>query len=85
MSKLTYVPALFVIALLGAFAFSAALPGGSPVFAEEAEDGDDDEEEGGEFYEEETSFSGKQVSKAISELKKQGKVVSPKRCYYEPA
>ena len=26
----------------------------------------------------------KQVSKAISELKKQGKVVSPKRCYYEP-
>jgi Mn-dependent DtxR family transcriptional regulator len=27
----------------------------------------------------------KQVSKAISELKKQGKVVSPKRCYYEPA
>jgi Mn-dependent DtxR family transcriptional regulator len=27
----------------------------------------------------------KQVSKAISELKKQGKVISPKRCYYEPA
>lgn len=27
----------------------------------------------------------KQVSKAINELKKQGKVVSPKRCYYEPA
>jgi len=27
----------------------------------------------------------KQVSKVISELKKQGKVVSPKRCYYEPA
>ena len=27
----------------------------------------------------------KQVSKAIGELKKQGKVVSPKRCYYEPA
>jgi hypothetical protein len=27
----------------------------------------------------------KQVSKAISELKKQGKVVSPKRCSYEPA
>lgn len=26
----------------------------------------------------------KEVSKAISELKKQGKVVSPKRCYYEP-
>jgi Mn-dependent DtxR family transcriptional regulator len=27
----------------------------------------------------------KQVSKAINELKKQGKVVSPKRCYYAPA
>jgi len=27
----------------------------------------------------------KQVSKVISELKKQGKIVSPKRCYYEPA
>ena len=26
----------------------------------------------------------KLVSKAISELKKQGKVVSPKRCYYKP-
>ena len=26
----------------------------------------------------------KLVSKAISELKKKGKVVSPKRCYYEP-
>ena len=26
----------------------------------------------------------KQVSKAIRKLKKQGKVVSPKRCYYEP-
>ena len=28
---------------------------------------------------------GKQVSKAINELKKQGKIVSPKRCYWEPA
>ena len=27
----------------------------------------------------------KQVSKAINELKKQGKIVSPKRCYWEPA
>jgi Mn-dependent DtxR family transcriptional regulator len=27
----------------------------------------------------------KEVSKAIDALKKQGKVVSPKRCYYEPA
>ncbi len=27
----------------------------------------------------------KEVSKAITALKKQGKVVSPKRCFYEPA
>lgn len=27
----------------------------------------------------------KQVSKAINELKKQGKIVSPKRCFWEPA
>ena len=27
----------------------------------------------------------KDVSKAISALKKEGKVVSPKRCYYAPA
>jgi Mn-dependent DtxR family transcriptional regulator len=27
----------------------------------------------------------KEVSKIIDALKKQGKVVSPKRCYYEPA
>ena len=27
----------------------------------------------------------KQVSKAITELKKQGKIVSPKRCFWEPA
>ncbi len=27
----------------------------------------------------------KEVSKAIGELKKQGKIRSPKRCYYEPA
>jgi len=27
----------------------------------------------------------KNVSKAISELKKQGKIVSPKRCFWEPA
>jgi predicted transcriptional regulator len=27
----------------------------------------------------------KAVSKAISELKKQGKVMSPKRCYYQPS
>ena len=27
----------------------------------------------------------KEVSKAIAELKKEGKVMSPKRCYYAPA
>ena len=27
----------------------------------------------------------KAVSKAIGELKKQGKVMSPKRCYYQPS
>jgi Mn-dependent DtxR family transcriptional regulator len=27
----------------------------------------------------------KEVSNAIKVLKKEGKVVSPKRCYYEPA
>ena len=28
---------------------------------------------------------GKDVSSAIKALKSQGKVISPKRCYYEPA
>ncbi len=28
---------------------------------------------------------GKEVSKAIAKLKKDGKVTSPKRCYYAPA
>ena len=27
----------------------------------------------------------KNVSKAINELKKQGKILSPKRCFWEPA
>jgi predicted transcriptional regulator len=27
----------------------------------------------------------KEVSKVISELKKEGKVISPKRCYYAPS
>lgn len=27
----------------------------------------------------------KEVSKAIKSLKESGKVISPKRCYYEPA
>jgi hypothetical protein len=28
---------------------------------------------------------GKEISKVMSELKKEGKVVSPKRCYYSPS
>lgn len=31
-----------------------------------------------------TGFDNKDVSKIISELKKDGKVFSPKRCYYAP-
>ena len=27
----------------------------------------------------------KEVSKAIAELKKEGKILSPKRCFYSPA
>ena len=30
----------------------------------------------------ELGVEGKEVSKVIQELKKQGKVMSPKRCYY---
>jgi len=30
-------------------------------------------------------LESKEVSKAISSLKKKGKIISPKRCYYEPA
>lgn len=30
-------------------------------------------------------FESKDVSKAIKALREEGKVVSPKRCYYEPA
>ena len=30
-------------------------------------------------------LDGKEVSKAIQSLKQQGKVTSPKRCYWEPA
>lgn len=30
-------------------------------------------------------LEGKEVSKIINKLKKDGKVVVPKRCYYEPA
>jgi len=32
-----------------------------------------------------TGLDSKEVSKIISELKKEGKVISPKRCYYAPA
>jgi len=31
-----------------------------------------------------TGLDSKEVSKLISELKKQGKVSSPKRCFYAP-
>lgn len=30
------------------------------------------------------SIDGKEVSKAIKELKEEGKVISPKRCFYAP-
>jgi len=33
----------------------------------------------------ELGLDSKEVSKAINSLKKQGKVVSPKRCYYAPS
>jgi Mn-dependent DtxR family transcriptional regulator len=33
----------------------------------------------------ELGVDGKEVSKAIDALKKEGKVVSPKRCYYAPS
>ncbi len=32
-----------------------------------------------------TGVESKEVSKIINKLKKDGKVISPKRCYYEPA
>jgi len=32
-----------------------------------------------------TGLDRKEVSKIISKLKKEGKLVSPKRCYYAPA
>jgi Mn-dependent DtxR family transcriptional regulator len=32
-----------------------------------------------------TGVASKEVSKIINKLKKDGKVISPKRCYYEPA
>ncbi|MCX7815957.1 MAG: transcriptional regulator [Syntrophales bacterium] len=31
-----------------------------------------------------TGLDSKEVSAIIAELKKEGKVVSPKRCFYEP-
>lgn len=32
-----------------------------------------------------TGVESKEVSKIINKLKKEGKIISPKRCYYEPA
>ena len=70
-----------LIALLVLFAFSLALPTGGPANAGEekkAGDEEEDDDDDGEFYDEETSFSGKQVTKAIDKgvawlIKKQGR------------
>ncbi len=77
MRNLAFVPLLFLVALLGLVVFGAAFPSASPVQAEDAADEEDDEGEG-EFYEDETTFSGKQVTKAIDKgvawlRKKQGR------------
>ena len=32
-----------------------------------------------------TGLDKKEVSEAIKKLKKEGKIISPKRCYYAPA
>lgn len=32
-----------------------------------------------------TGLDSKEVSKIIKELKKEGKIISPKRCFYSPA
>ncbi len=32
-----------------------------------------------------TGLDSKEVSKIIRKLKKEGKIISPKRCYYAPA
>ncbi len=32
-----------------------------------------------------TGLDSKEVSKIIKKLKKEGKIISPKRCYYAPA
>ena len=32
-----------------------------------------------------TNLDGKEVSTIIKNLKKQGKIMSPKQCYYQPA
>jgi hypothetical protein len=71
-----YLPTLFV-ALLGVFLFGITLPTGGPALAEEGEE-EGGEDDPGEFYDEETSFSGTQVSKAIDKgvawlRKKQGR------------
>ncbi len=31
-----------------------------------------------------TGLDGKEITKIIGELKKEGKISSPKRCFYEP-
>ncbi|MDJ0521468.1 MAG: hypothetical protein QNJ90_05275 [Planctomycetota bacterium] len=78
MIKLRFLPLLFVVALLGLIASGAVMPTPAPVHAEEGEGDDADDDDAGEFYEEETTFSGKQVTKAIDKgvawlRKKQGR------------
>jgi hypothetical protein len=86
MRTLKFLPAV-LLALLAVFVFGIALPTGGPASAEEKEGGkedgpaaggEEDPDDGSEFYDEETSFSGKQVSKAIDKgiawlIKKQGR------------
>ena len=78
MRSTKFLPTLF-FALLAVFLFGLFLPSGGAVSAEDGDKPEEEEEDdGGEFYEDETSFSGKQVSKAIDKgiawlIKKQGR------------
>ncbi len=82
MRTLPYLPVLFVVALLGLLVSGAIAPSASSVIAGGddgggADDGGEDDGDG-EFYEGETTFSGKQVTKAIDKgvawlRKKQGR------------
>ena len=82
MSISKLLPTLF-LAFLALFVFGLAFPSGGPLGAEESEesgdpDSEDGDDEGGEFYDDDTTFSGKEVSKAIDKgiawlIKKQGR------------